>query len=257
MTWLVVLFLALVLIAAGVFATRHKADVWREEPLWQCVSLTLFGFAAVILPLGNDWVLGNKAHARYFSPGILAILLGLTQGTVFLLQQSLRSRPRQAFAAVVAAMLIVPLCANGSRSVDLRNELAAAGSSEVYRASELLYGAKAQAIIGPFWHSCAYVLARPGSRKATPDDTFSHVSQSNALKVLTLAPIAWVERDAQKLPRSKSTFGLDLVQVDETTPVIANRRLLQTLSTDRHASTSIRQFRSQTVSAGRMGRAAA
>lgn len=215
-TWMAIALLGLSLGGWAMARLARDGVVPRQRTFWQAVNLLIVGAAALLIPFFNNWVFDNGAHPRYFSPGALLLCVGASQGAVFLLREAL---PRRGIlVAPVLTLLLLPLIFHGAQVVRVRHDLVTAGKSQWYRASEQLMDAMVRGVIGPYWDSYAYVLARPGWLKATPEEGHWDRSVSNTMTVLSMPCFAWIARTPGLLQPVMHTRGLELTEVNPEPP---------------------------------------
>lgn len=213
-TWLAILLLVISLATWGLVSWKRGGVAPRQRGFWQAVNLLLLGVLALGVPLASNWVFANGAQPRYFSVGALLLCVGASQTVVFFVQEWLRGGSRPLLGLALAAPLFVPLAISGAQAAGVRHKLAVAGKSPIYRAGELLLRDKVRGIIGPYWHSYAYVLARPGLLKATTIDPDWDRSVSNTMAVLSANPLAWIAKDSRTLLPVMSARGAEFQQLD-------------------------------------------
>ncbi len=217
-TWLVALMLAISLAGWGIISWRRGGDAHRQRGLWQAGNLVALGVLALVVPFANDWVFANGAHPRYFSIGALLLCVGVTQGIVLFVQRSWGTPNGSQLIGGAVVVLLLPFAFTGAGAFRVRHQLASGGTSDFYRAGGILFKAGIRGIIGPYWDSYAYVLARPGQLKATPIDSDWDRSVSNTMHVLAAPRIAWITREPLALGPSMRARGLELTQIDAAPP---------------------------------------
>jgi len=217
-TWLVVLLILLLLGIALATSRRSSQPLGRERTVWQSVSLLAMGMMALLLPLGSKWVFLNSVHPRYFAPGALLLCIGAAQGGIVLFQHLLHSRRQPVAGAAIMALLFVPLAFTGLQTAKVHRDMLAAGKSATYRAGEIIIASDVRAIVGSFWDSYVYVLARPGFLKAAPTETISRISVANTLTVLGMSRLAWIERDPAKFQSIMKLRGVEFTESDSQPP---------------------------------------
>jgi hypothetical protein len=217
-TWVVVMLIGIFLGIALITSRRASHPLVRERALWQAVSLLAMGIIALLVPLGSKWVFLSGVHPRYFAPGALLVCIGAAQGGVCLFQHLMRPQWRPLAGATIIALLGVPLALTGDETAKVRRDMLAAGKSACYRAGEILIASDVRAIVGSFWDSYTYVLARPGFLKAAPTETVSRISVSNTFRVLGMSRLAWIERDPGKLQSVMNLRGVEFTESDSQLP---------------------------------------
>lgn len=219
-TWGVVGLTGLSLAICLVRCRRVGEPFIQDRSVWQAIALFAIGIVALLVPLGSKWVFVNGVHPRYFAPGALLLCLGAAQGAICLLRHFL-CPPRQLLAGTaVIGILLVPLASTGLQTVKNRRAMLAAGKSACYRAGEMLIAADVGAIVGSFWDSYTYVLARPGFLKAAPTETVSRMSVSNTLTVLGMPRLAWIERDPAKFQSIVKLRGVEFTESESEPPTL-------------------------------------
>ena len=219
-TWcviaLVALFLAIAIIAGG----RRRHEFIQDRPLWHTINLFSMGVVGLTVPLGSKWVFLNEVHPRYFAPGALLLCIAAAQGGAFLVQHLLGSRPKPFVAGGIVALLFIPLAVTGKGTAQVRHDIWVSGTSACYRAGEILAGFGVRGILGTFWESYTYVLARPGFLKAAPTETVAKISVPNTLQVLGMSHIAWVARDPTTLQSLMNLRGVSYRESDNSPPIL-------------------------------------
>lgn len=218
-TWGVVGLIALSLAICLARDRRVSGSFLQERALWHSLGLLTIGIVALLVPLGSKWVFLSSVHPRYFSPGALLLCLGAAQGEVCLLERLLRPPQRPLAGAAIVALLVIPLAWTGAQTAKVRRDMLAAGTSAAYRAGEIIIASDVRAIVGSFWDSYVYVLARPGFLKAAPTQTVSRISVSNTLTVLGMSRLAWIERDPAKFQPIMKLRGVEFTEADNQPPV--------------------------------------
>jgi hypothetical protein len=219
-TWCVIALIALFLTIAIVAGGQRRHELIQGRPLWHTINLFSMGVVGLTVPLGSKWVFLNEVHPRYFAPGALLLCIAAAQGGAFLVQHLLGPRPRPFVAGGIVALLFFPLAVTGKGTAQVRRDILMSGTSACYRAGEILAGSGVRGILGTFWESYTYVLARPGFLKAAPTETVSKISVANTLQVLGMSRIAWIDRNPSKLQSVMNLRGVSYRESDNSPPIL-------------------------------------
>jgi len=219
-TWCVIALVAIGLAVVLVAAKQQRCELIQDRAFWHTVNLFLIGVAGLIVPLGSKWVFLNEVHPRYFAPAAILLCVAAAQGGAFLFQHWSGLRPRPILVGGLAALLFVPLILTGRETARERRQILNSPLSSPYQASVTLAGTGVRGILGAFWESYVYVLARPGFLKAAPTEIVARISVPNTLQVLALPRVAWIDRNPANLKPVMNLRGLSYRELDKSAPVV-------------------------------------
>lgn len=217
-TWLGVFVMAGAIVTTLLVRGRPRPVIQGEDKiLWHAINLYCAGIAGLLLPFASKHVYDNHMHLRYFSPAALLLCVAAVQAAVALFQLSVKTRRPLIFASF-AGLALLPLVSTFPEHIKVRQQLAAAGESNLYKAGVMLRKHGVREIIGPFWDSYAYLLSNPGYFRAMPTETISRIGTWNSLRVLGGARIGWIAQDPAELKPVMTLRGVEFRERDASAP---------------------------------------